>query len=60
VDPLCAGDAFIAGYLEALSRGLDMAAAVQRGQDVAACKIGMFGEFPTAAQVDAWLQCQGR
>jgi sugar/nucleoside kinase (ribokinase family) len=56
VDPLCAGDAFIAGYLEALSRGLGVAAAVQRGQDVAACKIGMFGEFPTAAQVDAWRQ----
>lgn len=59
VDPLCAGDAFIAGYLEALSRGLGVAAAVQRGQDVAACKIGMFGEFPTAAQVAAWLAGRG-
>lgn len=59
VDPLCAGDAFIAGYLEALSRGLDVAAAVQRGQDVAACKIGMLGQFPTAAQVGAWLQRRG-
>ena len=56
VDPLCAGDAFIAGYLEARSRGLDVAAAVRRGQDVAACKIGMFGTFPSAAQVDGWLR----
>lgn len=59
VDPLCAGDAFIAGYLEALSRGLDVAAAVARGQDVAACKIGMFGVFPTAAEVDLWRRRRG-
>lgn len=59
VDPLCAGDAFIAGYLDALSRGLGVAAAVQRGQDVAACKIGLFGAFPTAADVHAWLSARG-
>jgi sugar/nucleoside kinase (ribokinase family) len=58
VDPLCAGDAFIAGYLDALSRGLDAVAAVQRGQDVAACKIGMFGAFPSAAQVEDWLRAR--
>jgi sugar/nucleoside kinase (ribokinase family) len=52
VDVLCAGDAFVAGYLCAVREGSDPFAAAEFGQAVAATKIGLFGRFPDRAEVD--------
>jgi sugar/nucleoside kinase (ribokinase family) len=51
-DPLCAGDAFVAGYLCAVREGSDPFDAAAFGQAVAATKIGMFGRFPDRAEVE--------
>jgi sugar/nucleoside kinase (ribokinase family) len=55
VDPLCAGDTFVAGVLSGLVEGLPILDAARFGQAVAAAKVSLFGELPTRTQVDAIL-----
>jgi sugar/nucleoside kinase (ribokinase family) len=46
VDPLCAGDVFVAGYLAGRAEGLSHAGSVQYGQRVAEAKVGIFAGLP--------------
>jgi len=57
-DSLCAGDAFVAGYLCATREGQDLLEAVAFGQAVAASKVSLFGGFPRRSDVDAFLSRQ--
>jgi 2-dehydro-3-deoxygluconokinase len=58
VDPLCAGDAFVAGYLCATLDGSDILTASRFGQAVAACKVARFAGFPCRPDVDQFLASQ--
>jgi 2-dehydro-3-deoxygluconokinase len=60
VDPLCAGDAFVAGFLAGRLEGLDVAAAAGFGQAVAAVKLTQFARLPTRSEVDEFLDGVGR
>ena len=54
VDVVGAGDAFVAGYLSARLDGLDLAARLQRGTDVAAVAVSTQGDWeglPTRAEL---------
>jgi sugar/nucleoside kinase (ribokinase family) len=55
-DPLCAGDAFVAGYLCAVLEGAGAVAAANFGQAVAACKVSRFAEFPGRADVEQFIR----
>jgi sugar/nucleoside kinase (ribokinase family) len=46
VDPLCAGDVFVAGYIAGRADGLGHAESAQFGQRVAEAKVGIFGGLP--------------
>lgn len=48
VDTLGAGDTFIAGFIAAHLRGLDLTACLEAGRDIAAATCGHFGGFPQA------------
>lgn len=56
VDPLCAGDSFVGGYLCGVREGLDPVAAARFGQAVAATKVGLFGRLPARAEVEQTLR----
>ncbi|MFB6718611.1 carbohydrate kinase family protein [Kribbella sp. NPDC056345] len=51
VDPLCAGDAFVGGFLSARARGEHVFDAAAYGQLVAAAKVSRFGVLPSAKDV---------
>jgi sugar/nucleoside kinase (ribokinase family) len=57
-DSLCAGDAFVAGYLCGTLEGQDPLAAAAFGQAVAASKVSLFGGFPRRSDVDSFLARQ--
>jgi sugar/nucleoside kinase (ribokinase family) len=46
VDPLCAGDVFVAGYIAGRADGLDHVEAAQLGQRVAESKVAIFAGLP--------------
>jgi 2-dehydro-3-deoxygluconokinase len=57
VDPVGAGDAFVAGYLSARLEGLDLASRLARGTDVAAVAVGSAGDWeglPTRPELAAF------
>lgn len=59
VDPLCAGDTFVAGFLSGVMEGRDVVSAACFGQAVAAAKVSIFGGLPTRDEVDALMAAQG-
>jgi sugar/nucleoside kinase (ribokinase family) len=53
---LCAGDAFVAGFLVAQIEGCSLYESVQFGQAVAAVKVTQLSALPTRHDVEAFLQ----
>ncbi|MEW2167468.1 PfkB family carbohydrate kinase [Streptomyces sp. NPDC007084] len=52
VDPLCAGDAFVAGFMSRRAAGDDVISAAAYAQYVAAAKVQMFGSLPRLSDVE--------
>ncbi len=62
VDPVGAGDAFVAGYLSARLDGLDLDGRLARGTDVAAVAVGAAGDWeglPTRSELAAFAGDHG-
>lgn len=60
VEPVGAGDAFAAGYLSGLLRGLDQKLSLRRGHVAAACTLvvpGDLGRLPAPAVLERILTC---
>lgn len=56
VDPLCAGDALVAGFMSRRAAGDDVVSAVAYAQYVAAAKVQMFGSLPRLSDVEELMK----
>ena len=59
VDPLCAGDAFLAGFICATREGLSPVPAAEFGQAVAGTKVGTFARLPDRTECESFMRFHG-